>query len=49
MNDQGAGFGLPTNKVTIINKDMELKSIDLKLKSEIAKDILNYILEFQKK
>jgi phosphopantothenoylcysteine decarboxylase/phosphopantothenate--cysteine ligase len=49
MNDQGAGFGVPTNKVTIINKDMELKSIDLKLKSEIAKDILNYILEFQKK
>jgi phosphopantothenoylcysteine decarboxylase/phosphopantothenate--cysteine ligase len=49
MNDSGAGFGVSTNKVTIINNKMEEKSLELKLKSDVAKDILNYMIDFEKK
>jgi phosphopantothenoylcysteine decarboxylase / phosphopantothenate---cysteine ligase len=49
MNDKGAGFGVTTNKVTIINHKMEIKPLELKLKSEVAIDILNYLIEFKKK
>jgi phosphopantothenoylcysteine decarboxylase / phosphopantothenate---cysteine ligase len=49
MKDKGAGFGVTTNKVTIINHKMEIKPLDLKLKSEVAIDILDYLIEFEKK
>jgi phosphopantothenoylcysteine decarboxylase/phosphopantothenate--cysteine ligase len=48
MNDKGAGFGVATNKITIINNKMEVKPLKLKLKSEVALDILNYLIEYVK-
>ena len=44
LNDKGAGFGGSTNKVTIIDKDQNSNSYQLKPKSEVAKDILAEIL-----
>lgn len=41
--DKGAGFKHDTNKITIINKELESKKFDLKTKTETAIDILNEI------
>lgn len=43
LNDNGAGFGKPTNKVTFINKKLEIFPQNLKTKEEVAKDIINQI------
>lgn len=40
VKDKGAGFGHETNKITIFSKDGNSKAYDLKLKKEVAKDIL---------
>jgi phosphopantothenoylcysteine decarboxylase/phosphopantothenate--cysteine ligase len=45
LQDEGAGFGVDTNIVTIINKDGTLWKSDKKHKSEIAADIVNYVIE----
>lgn len=47
LNDKGAGFKNDTNKVTIIDKYNNLKEFKLKTKQEVAKDILNTILDFK--
>ena len=44
LNDKGAGFGTKTNKITIINRKEEKTNFELKDKSEVAEDILNYIM-----
>lgn len=44
LNDEGAGFGKPTNKITFIDREGALKSFDLKSKAEVAGDIFNEIL-----
>ncbi len=49
LNDEGAGFGSPTNKVTFINKDFLIESKSLKLKEEVAKDILEKVVLHLKK
>lgn len=43
LNDRGAGFKSATNKVSIIDKDENIKSFNLKTKSEVAQDIFNEI------
>ena len=43
LQEEGAGFECDTNKVTLIDKDAETE-IPLKLKSELAEDIVDYIL-----
>ena len=43
LNDQGAGFKTNTNKIRIITKN-EVKTFDLKSKSEVARDILNEVI-----
>lgn len=43
LNDTGAAFGQDTNKITTLNRDLEIRSFDVKIKSEVAKDILNEI------
>lgn len=43
LNDEGAGFGKLTNKVTFIDKDLNLEPLELKTKEEVAKDIINKI------
>lgn len=41
LNDAGAGFGKPTNKVTFIDKDFNIEPQELKSKEEVAVDIIN--------
>ena len=43
LNDEGAGFGKPTNKVTFINSDFTIEPQELKSKEEVAQDIINKI------
>jgi len=45
MNDSGAGFGNDTNKITFIDKNLQIKPFDLKTKAAVASDILNEIIE----
>jgi phosphopantothenoylcysteine decarboxylase/phosphopantothenate--cysteine ligase len=44
LQDEGAGFGKPTNKVTFIDKDFKVEPMELKSKEEVADDILNKII-----
>ena len=39
LNDDGAGFRTPTNKIQFIDKNLSIKTFDLKTKAEVAKDI----------
>jgi phosphopantothenoylcysteine decarboxylase/phosphopantothenate--cysteine ligase len=45
INDSRAGFGYDTNKITIIDKDNKKYNFGLKMKSEVAEDIVNFITE----
>lgn len=45
MNDKGAGFGTDTNKVTIIDKSLNVTHFPLKTKEAVAKDICRKIIE----
>ncbi|WP_340073527.1 bifunctional phosphopantothenoylcysteine decarboxylase/phosphopantothenate--cysteine ligase CoaBC [Leptobacterium sp. I13] len=45
LNDEGAGFGKPTNKVTFIDNELNIKPFELKTKKEVAEDIFNEILK----
>lgn len=50
MNDQGAGFGVDTNKITIIDRDNNLTFFELKSKVKVAADIVvRIIAEIEKK
>ncbi|MCX2681682.1 bifunctional phosphopantothenoylcysteine decarboxylase/phosphopantothenate--cysteine ligase CoaBC [Galbibacter sp. EGI 63066] len=44
LNDKGAGFGKTTNKVTFIDKKLNVTPFELKPKTEVATDIFNEIL-----
>lgn len=44
MRDSGAGFGVDTNKVTILTSDNRRLEFSLKPKTEVANDILDTIL-----
>ena len=44
MQDKEAGFQKNTNKITIIDKDLSMQQFDAKSKTDVAKDILNVIL-----
>jgi phosphopantothenoylcysteine decarboxylase/phosphopantothenate--cysteine ligase len=44
LNDKGAGFGHETNKISIFDKEGNMKKFDLKSKKEVAADIADYIL-----
>jgi len=43
LRDPGAGFGVDTNKISIITKDRQVHEYGLKLKSEAAKDIVEML------
>ncbi|WP_396180478.1 bifunctional phosphopantothenoylcysteine decarboxylase/phosphopantothenate--cysteine ligase CoaBC [Flavobacterium sp.] len=45
LNDEGAGFGKPTNKVTFIDKEFNIFDIPLKSKELVAEDIVNLIVK----
>ena len=44
LQDDGAGFGTPTNKVTFIDKNFTIEPMDLKSKGKVAQDILNKVI-----
>lgn len=44
LQDKGAGFATNTNKITIIDKNLNEKPFELKSKVEVAKDIMNEII-----
>jgi phosphopantothenoylcysteine decarboxylase/phosphopantothenate--cysteine ligase len=44
LQEEGAGFGTPTNKVTIIDKNENITEIPLKSKKDAAKDIIQTVL-----
>jgi phosphopantothenoylcysteine decarboxylase/phosphopantothenate--cysteine ligase len=43
LNDKGVGFGVDTNKITIIGKDNNQQFFELKSKNEVAVDIVDKI------
>jgi len=44
LQDQGAGFSVDTNKITIIGKDNNQQSFELKNKKEVAADIVEKMI-----
>jgi len=48
LNDAGAGFKKDTNKITIIDKDLQKTAYSLKSKEEVALDICNKVIELMK-
>jgi phosphopantothenoylcysteine decarboxylase/phosphopantothenate--cysteine ligase len=47
LNDEGAGFGHDTNKVTLIHRDGTERSLPLLSKGDTAAAIVNAILEYR--
>ncbi|MBT3612390.1 MAG: bifunctional phosphopantothenoylcysteine decarboxylase/phosphopantothenate--cysteine ligase CoaBC [Flavobacteriales bacterium] len=45
LNNKGAGFQHNTNKITIIDKANNISNFELKDKSEVAKDIIDKIIQ----
>lgn len=45
LQDEGAGFGKPTNKITFIDKDFAVEPMELKSKEAVAEDILNKVIQ----
>lgn len=45
LNDEGAGFGHDTNRITLIHKDGEITRFELKSKTEVAADIVQAIAQ----
>jgi len=45
LNDEGAGFGKPTNKVTFIDREFNEEPLELKSKEAVAADIINKVKE----
>lgn len=46
LNDAGAGFGVDTNKVTMIDRERGKREFGLKSKKAVAKDIVDRLKEF---
>ncbi|MFT3702854.1 MAG: bifunctional phosphopantothenoylcysteine decarboxylase/phosphopantothenate--cysteine ligase CoaBC [Agriterribacter sp.] len=46
LRDKQAGFGKDTNKVTIFDNKGEEKKFDVKTKEEVARDIVDYIINY---
>ena len=44
LKDDGAGFAGDTNKISFIDKNLEIKTFDLKTKSAVASDIWEEII-----
>ena len=45
LNDEGAGFGGTTNKITLIDKNLVQTEFPLKSKADVAIDIMNELLK----
>jgi phosphopantothenoylcysteine decarboxylase / phosphopantothenate---cysteine ligase len=49
LQDEGAGFAKPTNKVTFIDSNYEMEAHPLKSKELVAVDIINKVIEHYEK
>jgi phosphopantothenoylcysteine decarboxylase/phosphopantothenate--cysteine ligase len=49
LNDTGAGFKGDTNKITIIDRDLQKTTYGLKTKDEVARDICDKLIELIQK
>ena len=47
LKDEGSGFQFDTNKITIIDKNNKIENFELKLKTHVAKDIVNKIIKLK--
>jgi phosphopantothenoylcysteine decarboxylase/phosphopantothenate--cysteine ligase len=47
LNDEGAGFGIDTNKVTIFDKKGNEYKFETKLKTAVASDIVHTIINYK--
>ncbi len=45
LNDEGAGFGYDTNKITVVDCSGKVTPYKLKKKDEVAKDVFKHIIE----
>lgn len=45
LEDKGAGFGTDTNKITILSADGSEKTYPLKSKREVARDIIDFVIQ----
>ena len=45
LRDSGAGFGHDTNKITVMERDGQVRLFDLKTKEEVAEDLLTLVEE----
>jgi len=45
LSDKGAGFGVNTNKITLIDSEENITNYNLKSKAEVAQDILSEIIK----
>ena len=45
LQDSGAGFGKPTNKVTFIDREFNVEAMELKSKEAVALDIINKVID----
>ena len=45
LQDEGAGFGKPTNKITFIDENFIIEPMELKSKEAVAQDIINKIIK----
>lgn len=47
LNDENAGFGFDTNKITILHNTGEIINFDLKAKENVAEDIVNELVKLK--
>jgi phosphopantothenoylcysteine decarboxylase/phosphopantothenate--cysteine ligase len=45
LRDEGAGFGYDTNKITVMGRQPFLREFPLKSKKQVARDIVDTIIE----
>ena len=45
LKDEGAGFAMDTNKITLIDRNNNIKEFPLKNKNDVAIDIVQKIIE----
>lgn len=48
LSDKGAGFGVDTNKIAIIDSNNKITNFELNSKKHIAEEMINFILEQKK-
>jgi len=46
LEDKGAGFGKETNKITLIDRNNNIRNFELKSKEQVAHDILNVLMSY---